>query len=214
MWRHRLRLLCAAATLAIGVLAAPALWAGILIEATLEGTPLRAEVGRNPERVLITAAGRQRLIDLTSGQIWLVGERSIQPDVASATEDGSSGAAWRLEAWGRGPSVAGYGSTYNVLQRGETICAEVLASRWMAEFVEPVVRAIALLQRVEPALQPKARPGCGAVPFAVYARNGWPLMAGYRDAPIFRTHGIRFDHRVDPARFRIDGEAQSANAGS
>lgn len=207
MPRQRVSLLGAALTLWLCAFAAPGLEAGILIEATFEGTPLRAEVGRDPDRVLITIAGRQRLIDLASGQIWLVRERPIQPELANAGDDSGSDAGWRLEAWGRGPSVAGYGSSYNVLQRGETICAEVLASRWMAEFVEPVVRAISLLQRMEPALQPRARPGCGPVPFAVYARNGWPLMAGYRDAAIFRTHAIRFDHTVDPAHFRLNRDA-------
>ncbi len=214
MPRDRRSLTVVAALACACAIAAPVARAGILVEGALEGTPLRAELGRDRARVLVTVAGRPRLVDLATGRIWVASDGTARPVAAALADDGVRQQAWRLEQWSRGPAVAGYASTYNVLQLGESICAEVLASRWMTEFVEPVVQAISLLQRIEPALRPKPRPGCGAVPFEVYARNGWPLMAGYRDAAIFRTESIRFDHAVDPARFRPDGEVANGGAGS
>ena len=88
----------------------------------------------------------------------------------------------------------------------EQICGEVLASAWMTPFLEPVVRSLELMQRVAPALRPVQRENCGAIPFTVYARNGWPLMAGWRDEAAFLTQTVRFDHYPDDARFARPGD--------
>ncbi len=58
------------------------------------------------------------------------------------------------------------------------------------------MRAIELVQRVDPRVRPKARGVCGTIPFDVYAENGFPLMAGWKDATIFKTDEVSFDHPI------------------
>jgi len=179
---------------------APPLRAGTLLLARLENLPLRIELADDGRRAIGEVEGRRYLLELERGEIFrLDGDRGRRRLAASA-DDGATLDGYRLESWSPGPAVAGYGSVYNVLQRGETICAEVLSSRWMKRFAEPLVRAVALLQRVERNLRPRDRKGCGRVAFETYARNGWPLFVGYRDAPIFVTERLRFGYPVRDAR--------------
>ena len=42
----------------------------------------------------------------------------------------------------------------------------------------------------------------GAKPFTVYARNGWPLMAGWVAEAAFLTQTVRFDLYPDDAIFQ------------
>ena len=157
-------------------LAAASAQAGILVEGELEGQEVRVELGAIvTDRAVVTVDGDRQVVELS------------RPAPASADP-------YRLTRWSGGPSVAGYGSNYNVLTLDETICGEVLAAPWMEEFLAPAVRALALVQRSDARIAPKKREGCGAIPFAVYAYNGFPLMAGWRDEPVFVTRRIRFDH--------------------
>jgi hypothetical protein len=150
--------------------------AGILVEGTLEGRPVRVELGTIvTDRALVTVDGERRVVELAA------------PAPVAADP-------YRLTRWSNGPPVAGYGSSYNVLTLDETICGEVLAAAWMEAFLAPAVRALALVQGSDPRLAAKRRDGCGAIPFATYAYNGFPLMAGWRDEPVFVTRRIRFDH--------------------
>ncbi len=174
--------------------------AGTLLLARLENLPLRIELGDDGRRALGEVEGRRYLLELEEGRIFRLDGNGAQRRVPTPGDDGATLDGYRLESWSPGPSVAGYGSIYNVLQRGETICAEVLASRWMKRFAEPLVRAIALLQRVEKGLRPPLRGDCGRVAFATYARNGWPLMVDYRDVPIFVTESLRFGYPIGDAR--------------
>ena len=184
--------------------------AGTLLLARLENLPLRIELGDDGRRALGEVDGRRYLLDLDAGRIFRLDGNGGQRRITTLGDDGASLDGYRLESWSPGPSVAGYGSIYNVLQRGETICAEVLASRWMKPFAAPLVRSIALLQRVEKGLRPPLREGCGRVAFATYARNGWPLMVGYRDVPIFVTESLRFGYPIsDP---RLAGSASCSDA--
>lgn len=166
------------------LLVAPPLGAGILVEGLLEGRPVRVELGELPDRALVTLAGERRLVML------------VEP---TAPPPG-----FHLAPWSAGPVVAGYGSTYNVLTRDAAICAEVLSAPWMTPFLRPAVAALAALQASEPGLAPVPRDGCGPLPFALLAGNGWPLFAGWKDAPLFATTRLSFAH-PSPAELRAPG---------
>ncbi len=168
--------------------AASAAHAGILLEGKLEGREVRVELGALvKDKAVVTVDGDRRVVPLNA-------------PVPVAADP------YRLTRWSAGPPVAGYGSSYNVLTLDQTICGEVLSAAWMEEFLAPAVKALALVQGVDPRLAAKKREGCGAIPFATYAYNGFPLMAGWRDEPVFVTERIRFDHPT-PA------ELQPPNAG-
>ncbi len=176
----------------------PPVRAGTLLVARLEGLPLRIELAADGRRAFAEVEDRRYLLELDRRRAFRLdgGRRTVTVGDDGATLDG-----YRLESWSPGPPVAGYGSIYNVLRRGESICAEVLSSRWTERFAAPLVRAVALLQRIERGLRPRSREGCGRAAFATYARNGWPLFVGYRDVPIFVTERLRFGHPVDETRF-------------
>jgi hypothetical protein len=161
------------------LLAATPAHAGILLEARLNGTDVRIELGSDPGRAVVTVAGEPRLIELNG-------------TVPAAPPE------YRLSRWSTGPLIAGYGTTYNVLMLDATICGEVLAAPWMAAFLQPAVQAIAQLQQEDRRLAPVARPDCGAIPFQAFAANGFPLMAGWKDEPVFVTSRLRFDHQPPP----------------
>ena len=134
---------------------------------------------------------RSSLPILSSIMLTVEGDRQVVELTAPAPVAADP---YRLTRWSAGPPVAGYGSSYNVLTLDQTICGEVLAAPWMQEFLAPAVRALALVQHSDSRLAAKRREGCGAIPFATYAYNGFPLMAGWRDEPVFVTERIRFDH--------------------
>jgi hypothetical protein len=158
--------------------------AGMLVEGLFNGHPIRVETGSDRNLVLVSVRGSRHLVDVERQQVYPLT---------------SGGAMIRAGAL---PQVAGHASSYNVLQVGERICGEVLASAWMTPFIEPITRSLELMQRIEPDLRPKDRAECGAIPFNVYARNGWPLMAGWSDEAAFLTETVRFDHYPDDALFR------------
>lgn len=182
--------------------------AGTLVEARFDGVPIKAELSDPSARLVRVEVGTtNRLVDLADNTVFVLGKGEAKRIRAGALDDGASILPWSLSRWSHGPVVAGNASSYNVLTLGEAICGEVLASVWMGPFLEPVTRALGLLQRVDKRLRPREHPHCGAVPFDVYARNGWPLMAGWKDAPIFTTTKVSFDAAIPagdlslPARF-------------
>jgi hypothetical protein len=174
--------------------AAGAAEAGILMDGELQGQVVKAELGRDPGRVLVTVGGTRRLVDLAGGQVYLLDGPRPRRMRASAVDDREPILGYDLRQWSNGPPVAGYGSFYNVLKLQDRICGEVLASRWMSEFVQPIVRAVQIVQRLDERVAPKRRDGCGAIPFEAFARNGWPLMAGWKDDTTFLTRTLRFDY--------------------
>ena len=176
--------------------------AGVLVEGVFNGQQLRAELGSNHSLVLVSVNGSRHLVDVDSQYIYPLDAAGGAPVLASIASDVGSLLRYTLRKWSAGPQVAGHASTYHVLQVDEQICGEVLASAWMTRFIEPIIRSIELMQRVNPALQPVDRDNCGAIPFTVYARNGWPLMAGWVDEAAFLTETIRFDHHPDDALFQ------------
>jgi hypothetical protein len=63
---------------------------------------------------------------------------------------------------------------------------------WMGPFVDPAVRAIAMLEQMSP---PASGGACAAIPFTTFAAAGWPLLTGKIDRPSFVTTKIEFDYR-------------------
>lgn len=174
--------------------------AGMLVEGMFNGVPIRAETGSDRNLVLVSVNGSRHLVDVERRHVYPSAGGSMIH--AGALDNGAPILAYSLRKWSAGPQVAGHASTYHVLQVGERICGEVLASAWMAPFIEPITRSFELMQRIEPGLRPVDRAECGAIPFAVYARNGWPLMAGWADEAAFLTETVRFDHYPDDALFQ------------
>ena len=66
------------------------------------------------------------------------------PGSARAT---TSRAPYRVERFGPGPILAGNASTYYVLFDQDRVCAEAMLSGWMSPFVDPAVRALAMLEQ-------------------------------------------------------------------
>lgn len=176
--------------------------AGMLVEALFNGKPVRVETGTDRNLVLVSTGTTRHLVDVQRQHVYALNGAAGQPIRAALLDDGARMLPYSLKKWSAGPQVAGHASTYHVLQVGERICGEVLASDWMTPFIEPITRSLELMQRVEPALRPIDRAECGAIPFAVYARNGWPLMAGWVDDAAFLTQTVRFDHYPDDAIFQ------------
>lgn len=176
--------------------------AGMLVEALFNGKPVRVETGTDRNLVLVSMGITRHLVDVQRQHVYALNGAAGQPIRAALLDDGARMLPYNLKKWSAGPQVAGHASTYHVLQVGERICGEVLASAWMTPFIEPITRSLELMQRVEPALRPIDRAECGAIPFTVYARNGWPLMAGWVDDAAFLTQTVRFDHYPDDTLFR------------
>ncbi len=176
--------------------------AGMLVEALFNGEPVRVETGSDRNLVLVSMAASRHLVDVERQHVYPLNGARTQPIRPALLDDGARMLPYNLTKWSAGPQVAGHASTYHVLEVGEQICGEVLASAWMTPFIEPITRSLELMQRVEPGLRPVDRDSCGAIPFTVYARNGWPLMAGWVDEAAFLTETVRFDHYPDDALFQ------------
>ena len=88
--------------------------------------------------------------------------------------------------------ISGHSTVYHVITHGEDICAEMLVSGWMKPFMAPVVQALDLLEDLSGT--PRGR-GCERIPFAVYAAQGWPIMAGKIDHLTFETRNLEFDYQ-------------------
>ena len=169
--------------------------AGVLLKGVLEGEPVQIELGADPRLAVITLRGERGVMSLPDAPI-------------------EAAAEYRLKRWTSGPVVAGYGTTYHVLTLDASICGEVLAAAWMTPFLTPAVRAIAELQKGDRRLRPKARAGCGTIPFAAYAGAGFPLLAGWKDAAVFTTTELRFDHPPPPELAPTEPAAGPASAPS
>jgi hypothetical protein len=193
-------------------LAPPAPAAGaVLIEAEKAGRPLRLVIDRAQERVLLTAGRLHALVDLAAGLVYLRRDDGLATRVHARFRPGyTEPAPYRVERFGPGPMVAGNGSTYHVLFEQERVCAEAMLSSWMSAFVDPAVRAIAVLEELS---GPADRDACAAIPFTTYAAAGWPLMSGKADRPTFVTSAIRFDYRPAPDELAPPAASRDATSG-
>lgn len=168
-----------------------------LIELSVGGRPLRVVIDRPQQRVLIESAGRQTWFDLNRGLVYHRADHAPAVRAHARYRPGHDAPPpYRIERFGPGPIVAGQASTYEVLFADDRICAEAMRSAWVLPFVDPAIRAIALIQQT---LGGGPADACGAIPFATYAAGGWPLIAGKADRPTLVTKAIAFDYAAAPA---------------
>jgi hypothetical protein len=184
--------------LVLGMLAALALpassQAAALIEARINGTPVRLVADRAANRVLLEAGAVRALFDLAGGSVY-VGEGGAAQRVHARYRPGHDEAPpFRIERFGPGPVIAGFVTTYHVLFVGEQVCAELMTVGWARPFVDPAIRALAMLE----ALEPQSVDPCQKIPFTTYATTGWPLISGKIDHPTIETMKIAFDYRPQP----------------
>lgn len=188
---------CRLALLLAGVASAVALpaiaSAAVLIEAKKAGQALRLVVDATGKRVLITMGETRALFDFAAGLIYLQRPGDPPRRVHARFRPGhDEPPPYRVERFGPGPILAGNASTYYVLFDRDRVCAEAMLSGWMSPFVDPAVRAIAMLEQ---ASRPVGADACAAIPFTTYAAAGWPLLTGKIDRPGFVTTRIAFDYK-------------------
>jgi hypothetical protein len=185
---------CLLLGLLVAVLVLPASGqAAALIEARIHGAPVRLVADRAANRVLLEAGSARALFDLAGGSVY-VGEGRAVRRVHARYRPGHAELPYRIERFGPGPVIAGYVATYHVLFIDEQVCAELMTVGWMTPFVDPALRALALLE----ALTPASGDPCDKIPFATYAAAGWPLIAGKIDHPTIETSRIAFDYQPRP----------------
>jgi hypothetical protein len=167
-----------------------------LIEMSAGAKPLRLVIDRPQQRVLIESAERHTWFDLNGGFVY---HRDGEGTTRRAHARYRPGHAWpplyRIERFGPGPVVAGQASTYEVLFVDDRICAETMLSEWMLPFLDPAIRAIALMQET---LDAGPADPCARIPFVTYAAAGWPLIAGKADRPTLVTKAVAFDYAATP----------------
>jgi hypothetical protein len=180
------------AAAALSVLPQLSATAAILIEARKHGEPFRIVIDNEHQRALVSTAAGDSLIDLAAGEVYVRGPDGVASQVAIGQEAPPVSGLYRVEPWGPGPVIAGQSTVYHVITYGGQICAEMLVSGWMKPFVAPVVEA---LDRLEELSGTPRGQGCERIPFAVYAAQGWPIMAGKIDHLTFETESVRFDYQ-------------------
>lgn len=177
-----------------------AIRAATLVEMSAAGEAVRLVIDRPQQRVLIESAGRRTWFDLNGGFVYhLDGDDPAQRAHARYRPGHDRPASYRIERFGPGPILAGQVSTYEVLFVDDRICVEMMLSAWMRPFLDPAIRAIALIQQT---LDAKPADPCAGIPFAAYAAGGWPLMAGKSDHPTLATKTIAFDYEGSPEELR------------
>jgi hypothetical protein len=177
-------------------LASPSAHGATLIEMSAGAEPVRLVIDRPQQRVLIESADRHTWFDLNGGFVYHRAEGGPVLRAHARYRPGhDEPPPYRIERFGPGPTVAGQASTYEVLFLEDRICAEAMQSEWMLPFLDPAIRAIALMQDT-----PGADPAdpCARIPFATYAAGGWPLIAGKSDRPTLATKTVAFDYAAAP----------------
>jgi hypothetical protein len=197
----------------LGVLAAALLLpapgeAAALIEVRINGAPVRLVADRGTDRVLLEAGAVRALFDLAAGSVY-VGEGGTARRVHARYRPGYDELPYRIERFGPGPVIGDYVTTYHVLFVGEQVCAELMTVGWMTPFVDPAIRALAILQ----ALGPPSDDSCQEIPITTYAATGWPLIAGKIDHPTVETTTIAFDYEPQPAELAIPAAFAEGDAG-
>lgn len=188
-----------AALLALGLLLGTPVTArgAVLIEMVSGGAPIRVVIDRPQQRVLVAQGAQRTWFDLGNGLVYhREGQGPAKRAHARYRPGYEAPPPYRIERFGPGPIVAGQASTYHVLFVDERICAEMMLSQWMLPFVDPAIRALALVRQLRG--DDRDDP-CTDIPLATYAAAGWPLLAGKADRPTIATRSITFDYPSDPA---------------
>lgn len=167
----------------------------LLIEGVFTGKALRIVVDAETSEAEVTLGDMRHFLDLDAGRAHRIeADGTLHAAALSAREAPPKA---EIQPWGPGPAIAGHPSVYHVMRLGEEICGELLISPWMKSFVDPAVKALSMLERIEGEggiKQTGLDGACGDLPFSSYATAGWPLMAGSIDRPIFKTEAISFNY--------------------
>jgi hypothetical protein len=160
---------------------------------------VRLVADRTSDRVLMTAGAVRVLFDLAGGSVY-VSEGGLVRRIHARYRPGyEEPAPYHIELFGPGPVLAGYVASYHVLFIGEQVCAELMAGIWMAPFVDPALRALAMLDGLTPASDDP----CERIPLTTYAATGWPLIAGKIDHPTIETTHIAFDYKPEQGELTV-----------
>ena len=146
------------------------------------------------------------LFDLAGGSVY-VEESGATRRIHAFYRPGHVQPPYRIELFGPGPVIAGYVTAYHVLFVDERVCAELMTVAWVMPFVDPAIRALAMLE----ALEPSSGDPCENIPFATYAATGWPLIAGKIDHPTIETSKIAFDYRPQPGELDLPASFQEGD---
>jgi hypothetical protein len=182
--------------------------AAALIEAEIGGTPVRLVADRATNRVLLEAGANRALFDLAGGSVYL-GEGGAVRRIHARYRPGYDELPYRIERFGPGPVIAGFVTTYHVLFVGEQVCAELMTVGWATPFVDPAVRALAMLEALEPA----SPDPCQKIPFTTYAATGWPLIAGKIDHPTLETNKIAFGYEPQQGELALPASFEEGDLG-
>lgn len=168
--------------------------AAALIEVRIDGGPVRLVADRAANRVLLESDAARALFDLAGGSVYVGEGDAVRRVHARYLPGHDEPPPFRIERFGPGPVIAGYVTTYHVLFVEEQVCAELMTVGWMTPFLDPAIRALAMLD----ALAPAPDDPCQAIPFTTYAATGWPLIAGKIDHPTIETTKVAFDYTPQP----------------
>ncbi len=169
---------------------------------------MRLVADRTTNRVLLEAGETRALFDLAGGSVYL-GEDGAVRRIHARYRPGYEELPYRIERFGPGPVIAGYVTTYHVLFVDEQVCAELMTVGWATPFVDPAIRALAMLEALEPAPDDP----CQRIPFTTYAATGWPLIAGKIDHPTIETLKIAFDYRPQATSWPCRPRSRKAISG-
>lgn len=181
--------------------------AAILIEATRAGEPIRLVIDRLAMRVLVEKDTRPWLVDLAAGVVYPPGDQA-EPIHARFRPGVSDLPPYRLERFGPGPIQVGHPTVYHVLFVQDEVCAEVLSTPWTIPFIDPAVQALTLVDRIGGERIPTSAEACPRIPFTTLAADGWPMLAGKLDQPIFKTRTFRMDYRPAPGELEVPARFQ------
>jgi hypothetical protein len=182
--------------------------AAALIEMRIGTTPLRLVADRAGDRALLAVGAIRALFDLAGGSVYVTTGGAPRRVHARYRPGYLQPPPYRMERFGPGPVLAGFVTSYHVLFVGEEVCAELMAAGWMMPFVDPALRALAILD----ALRPASDDPCQNVPLVTYAAAGWPMIAGKIDHPTIETSKISFDYETPPGELAIPAAFDEGDA--